>query len=528
MYLTQDLRRAARIRGDHPGLIFEDRTKTWREIENRCARLGAALGALGMQAGDRVAVMALSSDRYIESFYGVPWGGGVIVPLNIRWAAPEMIHALNDSGATILMIDDAHLAQLPRLLENCPAIREVVFLGDPDSAPPDPPQGHSQSLQDFESILAAAEPMPDAMRGYQDLAGIFYTSGTTGKSKGVMLSHANLCGNTLTVIGYMPIDEKTTYLHSMPMFHVSGVSRVYSVTAGAGCHVVATRFEPEAILQLIQKHRITVSVFVPTMLNMILHLPNFADFDLSSLTDIAYGASPMPEALIRETMERIPTARFTQAYGMTELSPVATALLPKDHVVDGPLSKRIKSAGRPVIGADVRIVDENDNEVELGEVGEVVVRGGMVMQGYWQQPELTAATVRDGWMHTGDAGRMDEDGFVYIVDRVKDMIVTGGENVYSAEVENAVYQHPGVKECAVIGVPDEKWVEAVHAIVVPKEGVTITEPEMIAHCREVIAGYKCPRGVTIRTESLPLSGSNKVLKSQLRTEFLENGATPPS
>jgi acyl-CoA synthetase (AMP-forming)/AMP-acid ligase II len=517
MYLTQGLKRAALIRGSATATVCSDRRRTWREVASRVSRLATVLRDLGMGPGDRVAVLALNSDRYLELFFGAPWSGGLIVPMNTRWAVAEMVHALNDSGAVVLGIDGIHAPLLPELLERCPSVRRVLYLGE---GPP-PAEECGVPVVEFEAAVAEASPRPDALRGYDDLAGLFYTSGTTGKSKGVMLTHANLFSNALTIVGYMNLREETVYLHCMPMFHVSGVARVYSITLAAGTHVIAPRFDAGEILETLERERVSVSVFVPTMLNMMLGRPDFDSFDLTRLHDIAYGASPMPKALIRRTMEKIPTARFTQAYGMTELSPVVTALLPEHHILDGPGSERIRSAGRPVIGAEIRIVDEEGSDVATGEIGQVLARGPMVMKGYWNLPELTGETLRDGWMHTGDAGYMDEAGFLFIVDRVKDMIVSGGENVYSAEVEDALCQHPAVGECAVIGIPDEKWVEAVHAVVVLRPGAAATESELIEHCRGLIARYKCPRSVEFRAEALPLSGSNKVLKTELRRPYWE-------
>lgn len=520
MYLTQGLKRAALIRGNEKATVCAGRTRTWREVEGRVARLASVLIEAGMGAGDRVAVLSLNSDRYLELFFGAPWGGGLIVPMNTRWALPEMTHALNDSGSVALCIDAAHQGLLDSLLEACPLVQTVLYLGDEPELPAVSVDRDVRVI-DYEAAVEGARPRPDALRGYEDVAGLFYTSGTTGKSKGVMLTHANLFSNALTIVGYMGLNEHSVYLHCMPMFHVSGVARVYSITLAASRHVIAPRFDPAEIMATIEREQVAVSVFVPTMLNMMLNLPDFGRYDLSSLTDIAYGASPMPRSLIQRTMEKIPTARFTQAYGMTELSPVVTALLPEHHIVEGEGSERIRSAGRPVIGAEIRIVDEADEDVPPGEVGQVLARGPMVMKGYWNLPELTEKTLRGGWMHTGDVGRMDEEGFLYIVDRVKDMIVSGGENVYSAEVEDALYQHPAVKECAVIGIPDDKWVEAVHAVVVLKEGEAVSEDELIDHCRGLISRYKCPRSITFRDEPLPLSGSNKVLKSVLRRPWWE-------
>lgn len=266
------------------------------------------------------------------------------------------------------------------------------------------------------------------------------------------------------------------------------------------------------------RERITHATFVPTMLTMILQFPDFADYDLSSLQRITYGAAPMPEALLRRAMQRFPNVAFSQSYGMTELSPMATCLRPEDHRLNG-TTKRLRSAGSRVPDVDVRIVDPNDEPVAADVVGEIVVRGPPVMRGYWRQPVLTATALRGGWMHTGDVGYFDSDGYLYVVDRVKDMIVSGGENVYSTEVENAIASHPDVAQCAVIGIPDEKWGEAVHAIVVPRPGSRVDTGLLDQHCRGLIAAYKCPRSMEIRAEQLPLSSVNKIDKAVLRAPF---------
>jgi long-chain acyl-CoA synthetase len=260
-------------------------------------------------------------------------------------------------------------------------------------------------------------------------------------------------------------------------------------------------------------------------LNHMLNHPRFSDFDLSSLKQVNYGASPMPQALLRQAMERMPGVRFYQGYGMTEASPLLTVLEPDDHVLEGPEAGRLSSVGRTVYHAEIRIVDTEDREVPPGTVGELVARGPNIMKGYWNLPELTAEALRGGWYHTGDAGYEDEDGYIFLVDRIKDMIVTGGENVYSVEVENAIYRHLAVKDCAVFGVPDKEWGEAVHAVVTLKPDASTSEAELIAHCRALIAGYKCPKSVEIRDEPMPLSGANKILKSELRAPYWVGHAT---
>jgi len=512
MELTQSIRRAARLTPHKTAVESGDFTMTWQTFEERCARLAAALKSLGLEEGGRVAILSLNSWRYLECYFGPLWAGGVFVPINHRWSVPEMAHALTDSGATILVVDGAHVKHVDELRKAAPALRHVIYADDGPVM--------DQQLP-YEGLLEAHDPADDAGRGYEDLAAIFYTGGTTGRSKGVMLSHRNFMFNSLAGMVNLNIRPDSTHIHTGPLFHLAAGARVFTTTVAGARHIVLSGFRAKDVLRTIERKKVTHMVLVPTMLNMLMNEPGLEKYDLSSLTDLSYGASPMPEALIRKIMERLPDVRIVQSYGMTELSPVATSLPPENHVPDGPGAAKLKSAGKPIFGVDVRVVDEQDIEKPVGEIGEVVVRGPNVMQGYWNQPELTAEALRGGWMHTGDAGYMDEDGYLFMVDRVKDMIISGGENVFSAEVEDVLMKHAAVLECAVIGIPDEKWGEAVHAIIVPRDGAQVTEQDLIAHCKEAIAGYKCPRSVEIRTEALPQSGPGKILKSELRKPYWE-------
>jgi len=336
-----------------------------------------------------------------------------------------------------------------------------------------------------------------------------------------MLTHHNLISNAMNVIAALHYNQEVVYLHVAPMFHLADGASTFGVTMSGGMHACIPKFDPADTLRAIQEYRVTHAVLVPTMINMLITFPAVHNYDLASLKTILYGASLMPDAVIARALQILPACGFAQGYGMTELAPIATLLDAKYHTLDGPLAGKLRSAGQPAYNVEVAVVDPEDNEVPRGVVGEIVVRGPNVMQGYWNKPEATAQALRGGRMHTGDAGYMDEDGFVYIVDRMKDMIITGGENVYSAEVENAIYQHPAVAMCAVVGIPSAAWGEAVHAIVVPKAGQAVAEDAIIAHCKELIAGYKCPRSVEIRQEALPISGAGKILKSALRRPFWE-------
>ncbi|WP_050425764.1 acyl-CoA synthetase [Bradyrhizobium tropiciagri] len=507
MKLTQALISAVQLRKDAPGTIHAGRSRSWKEIGRRVACAAGGLRRLGIEPGDRVAILAHNSDLYIEALYAIAWAGAVAVPLNTRWAAAENAYAIDDSTPKLLLVDKA-FAEIGSALRGAKSLTAMVYLDE--GQVPDGMQGYDE--------LVAHAPIEDASGAYNDLAGIFYTGGTTGFPKGVMLSHANIIYESLVWIYALRFREDTRYLHSAGMFHLAGTSPMIALTLVGGTHVTIPKFEPELAMKTIAEHKVDYCLFVPTMLNMMLNHPSFGTYDLSSVRDCEYGASPMPDALLVKLMRVLPSWRFHQGYGMTESAALATILPWEYHALEGPLAGKRKSAGRAAPGVEIRIVDPAGNEVPRGTVGEIAIRGAGVMLGYWRKPEESARVLRNGWLHTGDGAWMDEDGFVYIVDRLKDMIVSGGENVYSGEVENAIFQHDQVKECAVIAVPDPQWGEAVHAIVVPKDGARLDSETVIAHCRTLIAGYKCPRSVDIRLEPLPLTGSGKIMKSALREE----------
>jgi len=509
MFITQTLRRAVQIKAKGTATIFGERRQTWEQFEGRVARLAGALQALGVGREERVAILALNSDRYVEYFYGVAWAGAASNPVNIRLAPPEIAYTLDDSGSTVLFVDDAFAQMLPALRPLLTAVKHVIFMGDGPC-----PQG----CLDYEKLLADNAPVPDANAGGSDLAGLFYTGGTTGKSKGVMLSHDNVVYNALNVLPALGYDDMAVYLHAAPMFHLADMASTFALTMAAGVHVIVPRFDVDPVLHAIATHRVTHLILVPTMVNLLISSDRIHDYDLSSCKRLMYGASPMPEAVLRKAMALLPSIQLTQGYGQTEAAPVITFLDPRFHFEGG---SKLTSAGRPAYGVEVIIVDPEDREQPRGQVGEICARGMNVMQGYWGLKEQTEQTLRNGWLHTGDLGYMDEDGFVFIVDRAKDMIISGGENVFSVEVEGAIYEHPGVQECAVIGVPSEQWGEAVHAVVVPKADQTLTEKEIIEHCRQRIAGYKLPRSVSFRSEPLPVSGAGKILKTDLRKPYWE-------
>ena len=391
-------------------------------------------------------MLALNSDRYIEYAFATLWAGGIVNPVNIRWSPAEMAYGLEDSGTRILLFDDA-FADAAHDLRGKAGLKTLVHADDGEA-----PKGS----QGYEELIAASRPAEDAMRGGDDLAALLYTGGTTGFPKGVELSHANLYTNALGLTAGMPHAGDAPALHVAPMFHVGGMAAIFQFALRRCPQIVTGPFDPPEILRAIQDEQIGDIFLVPTMLKFLIEHPDFPRYDTSSLRQIRYGAAPIDSTLLNRAMQAFPGVGFMQLYGQTETGPVVSALPPEDHLA-GADSARLRSAGRPIPIAEIRIADGDGNDVEAGGVGEVLIRGPSVMRGYRNKPEETAAALRDGWMHTGDAGRMDEDGYLYIVDRVKDMIITGGENVYSAEVENALARLEGVSAWAVIGIPDEKW-----------------------------------------------------------------------
>jgi acyl-CoA synthetase (AMP-forming)/AMP-acid ligase II len=507
MYLTQALHRAVQQHPDRTAVRFGNRNWTFRECADRVARLAGALQALGMRTGDRIAMLSLNSDRYLEYYMAVPWGGGVLNPCNIRWSASEIVYSLDDSGSSILIVDENFSELAAQFRGRSASLREVIYCGEGEV-----PAG----MLSYEALLADAPAVPDQVRRGEDLAGVFYTGGTTGFPKGVMLSHNNLCisGLALCMDGLTPAEG--TYLHAAPMFHLADIGFSTAAWLAGNTHSIVPAFKPESVLDTLERDRVTQTILVPTMVQMLIdHPASKAPRDLSRLKTIFYGASPMSDALLDRAMAAFPHVEFVQGYGMTELSPLATINPAWAHTAEGRALGKHRSAGRAGYCCEVRVVDAEDNEVPRGSVGEIVVRGPNVMQGYWNKPQLTAETVRGGWMHTGDGGYMDQDGFVFIVDRMKDMIITGGENVYSVEVENALQLLPGIQACLVVGAPDSLWGERVHAVIVPCAGMTLDEQAVIAHCRERLAAYKCPRSVEFR-ESLPMSAAGKWLKYEVR------------
>lgn len=512
-YLTQGLHRAVQLAPNKLATVCGTRRRTYAALGDRVSRVASALQRLGMQAGDRIGLLGMNSDRYLECFLGVWWGGGAVNPVNTRWSAAEIAYSLDDCDTRVLVVDDAFVPMAEELRSLSRSLRTVIHFGDAET-----PQG----MLSFEAMLAEASPAPDVHRHGDDLAGVYYTGGTTGFPKGVMLSHANLCSTGMSLLAHGLAPEGMVGLHAAPMFHLADGAMTLMLLLRGGTHVFVPSFAPEPVLRAIEAEGVTTALLVPVMVQMLVDHPAASKHRLDTLQRVIYGASPISETLLDRAMSWLGGVRFTQCYGMTELAALGTVLTDDHHTAEGRLRGKLRSAGRATFHTEIRIVDAAGAEVPRGTVGEITIRGPGVMTGYWGKPDLTAAALAGGWMHSGDGGYMDDDGYVFIVDRLKDMIVTGGENVYSAEVENAIAQHPAVAQCAVIGIPSEQWGEAVHAVIVAKPGASVSAEEIREHCRQRIASYKCPRSAELRS-ALPVSGAGKILKNKLREPFWQGG-----
>jgi long-chain acyl-CoA synthetase len=506
MYMTQCLQRTLQQNPDHIATLFADRRHTYRQFGDRVARLAGALQRLGMAAGDRVGMLACNSDRYLEYIMGVWWGGGVLNPVNIRWSVAEIVYSLDDCATVILIVDEHFAAMAEGIRKTARQVPQFIYAGEGEVPP---------GMLGFEQLIEQAAAVEDAGRGGDDLACIMYTGGTTGLPKGVMQSHLNLWSACMPRMVDMPPIPDGRLLHVAPLFHVAGMARALIQFLAGESHVLVSGFDALEVLQVIERERVTETLLVPTMILALLAHADFDRYDLGSLKRLTYGASPSAGDMVEQVLARLPGLELSHSYGLTEACPVVSSNLPCNHTPGARKSGLSRSVGRGGLGVNVKIVDPQGHEVPRGTVGEIIVRGPNIMLGYWNRPEETARALRGGWLYTGDAAYMDEQGYLFIVDRLKDMIVTGGENVYSAEVEHVLARHPAVALSAVIGIPHERWGEAVHAVVVLKPGAEVDEAQLRLHCREFIAGYKCPKSVEFRAE-LPLSAAGKVLKRELR------------
>ncbi len=478
---------------------------TFTEHLDRVSHLIGGLRSLGIGRGDRFAIMTMNSPQYLELYHAAFLGGGVVNPLNLRFAPKELAYVLADSGTKVCFVD-AIFAGLIDAVRVEAGIETVVLIGG--GAVP-----HDIA---YEELLEASDALIPDEGEENDPVVLMYTGGTTGLPKGVLLDQRAEILNMYHVMTRVQMTRDDIALLQTPMFHAASMFSVLGGPALGARTVTIPMFDPARVMAAVEQYEPSLTVMVPTMISMVLAHPDFTPDRLGSFRKLVYGASPMPQSLLEKLLDMYPATDIWQGYGMTESSSILTMLGADEHRAGG---KFLGSAGLPVPGVVLSIQDDRGVEQPIGHVGEVCARGGNYMVEYWNKPDATTEAFRDGWYHTGDAGYLDDEGYLYLVDRVKDMIVTGGENVYSSEVENALSTHPAVAQVAVIGIPDERWGEAVHAIVVLKPGATATESELIVHCRGHIAGYKLPKSVAFRMEPLPLSGAMKILKKDLRAPY---------
>ena len=496
-------------RPDAVALDFRDRTTTYRELDTRASQVAQGLIALGQKPGARVGYLGKNIDRYFEVLLGAFKAGAVIVGVNWRLAPPEIAYVLNDASCEVLFVGREYYQTIESIRAQCPRLKTVIAM--------DGGHGAWRGYDSWRDAQVARDPML-AIAPDDDVIQL-YTSGTTGHPKGVQLTNANYLA-IFSCLGSAPLgryEPDDVVLIAMPFFHVAGVN-IGLLTLAQGAHgVVLGETDPAEILRLIQNKGVTYAFLVPALILFVLQHPLAAETDFSSLKNISYGASPISDDVLLRA-KRTFGCEFLQVYGLTETTGGGTLLSPEDH---DPARGKLRSCGQPAPGHEVRVVDANGRALPAGEVGEIQIRAGNVMKGYWNKPDATAKSIdSERWFATGDAGYFDTDGYLYIHDRVKDMIVSGGENIYPAEVENAIMGHPAVADVAVIGVPDPRWGEAVKAVVVKRAAADVSEAEIVAFARARIAGYKLPKSVDF-IDTLPRNPTGKVLRRELRKPYWE-------
>jgi len=497
--LISFLDKAARQRPKRVAVIAPGVRRDYGEFARRARRLARGLLDLGLEPGDRVAILSPNDPAFLDTYFAASAAGLVLVPVNIRLAPPEIAEILHDAGARTLVV---HPDVAPRV--NC-HVENVIPIGRP-----------------FEAAIEGASdgPLP-AAPGADAIAQIYYTSGTTGRPKGVILTHGNVASHALGALAELKIDDADVWAHVAPLHHLADAWATFAVTLAGGAHVVVPRFDPAAVLETFRAERVTITNLIPTMLSDLVHDPAIAG-GLPAFRCVMSGGAPIAPSLVRKVMERF-GGEFVQTYGMTETSPYLTMSLLREHLRELPEEERFAylcRTGREFITVELRVVRPDGTEVDRDdeEVGEIRVRGPSVSQGYWNRPVATASAFDGEWLRTGDLATIDAEGYVNIVDRMRDMIITGGENVYSTEVEHALYEIPGVREVAVIGAPDERWGEVVTAVVAVAPDVSLTAEDLLAHCHGRLADFKIPRRIEFM-ESLPKTGTGKIAKRVIRDGF---------
>ncbi len=505
MLIHNFLEKAAKLYPNKSAIICNDLKITYQETFERIKKLAKFFQNKGLKKGDVISIIHFNCHYYYEVYYAASLCGLILNSINVRLSANEILYILENSETKLLIAHTRYEDELNKIKDKLP---EIIWTD-----------------KDYEDIISLQDTNFQEVE-YDDshIAHLYYTSGTTGKPKGVMLTHKNVCFHSICAIGEFCIKDDDNWLHAAPMFHLADAWSTFAFTGAGASHTFLNDFEVEKVFELIEKEKITISNMVPTMLNLLVNSDKIENYDLSSLRVILSGGAPIAPELVKRIMEKF-KCDYIQTYGMTETSPYLTVSILKEHLKKLPPEEQFKykaRTGREFLGVKLRVINSKGEDVEPNdkEVGEIIVKGDIVTPGYWKNPEETQKAIKNGWLHTGDMATIDKERYVNIVDRKKDIIITGGENVYSTEVENVIYEHPAVLEVAVIGVPDEKWGEAVKAVIVLKEGMQATEQEIIDFVKSKIARYKAPKSVDFVKE-LPKTGSGKIQKTKIREWYLK-------
>lgn len=502
MSFIPSLLRAADINPSGLAINHGENRKTWAQFISRISKIASNLKKLGANKGDRIAFMCLNSASYLELLLASWWLGIILVPINTRLSWNEIKHILDDSKPTLFIADECFHSEIARAEQECPDTKKCLLLTNDAWA----------ELESGMEINPENVPL-------DSVGGIFYTGGTTGKAKGVTLTHQSFLFTAMNQERELRIGKGSVYLHVAPLFHLAGFSTALGAILASSAHTFIDQFSPENFFERLNEDDVTHVLLIPSMIQIIMDHPGLNESLLRRLITISYGASPITPNLLKRLIQTLPTVRLVQFYGMTEVCGASTVLKPEQHVISGPQSGKTGSVGQPLETFEIKIIKPNGEECGISEAGEIIMKGPAVMSGYWEDQDRTEKTIIEGWLYSGDVGYKDKDGFIYVVDRLKDMIISGGENIYSVEVENVITSHPDILTCAIIGVPDQKWGEKVHGFVVTKPNSHLTEEAIKEFCRSSLARYKCPQTIDF-VDSLPLSGVGKILKSELRKKVI--------
>ena len=517
MILADTFKKAYKLFPKKQAIVCGTARWTYEEFYDGIQRLSHGLTEFGVRKDDKVAVLLPNCHYFLEAYYGITGVGAISIPINYRLSPPEIAFILRDSESKLLIADPMFRGQIDSIRREIPGIERILWTGR---------EGVGEEPRDlnYEAVLnnAVSGNLPERPISGEDIAQIYYTSGTTGRPKGVMLSHKNVTTHALGTIAEVHLTDRDVWIHVAPLFHLADAWATWAITWVGGTHVLIREFDARTVLETIEREKVTLTNLIPTMLNLMVNYPDVGKYDYRSLRVLLSGGAPIAPEVVRKIIETF-KCDYIQTYGMTETSPYLTLSILKEHLDKLPYEDRLRfksKTGREFIGVELKVVNDRGEEIKRDEieVGEIIVKGDIVTKGYWKLPEETAKSIKDGWLYTGDMAVMDEEGYVTIVDRKKDMILTGGENVYSTEVENILYMHPAILECAVVGVPDEKWGEAVKGIVVLKPSQKATSQEIIQFCKDRIAHYKAPKSIDF-IDALPRTGSGKIHKKGLRDPY---------